>query len=100
MKSQTAKYIQFLFFSGLCLLVVSCAEPELIDACVNDKPSGFLYGLWHGIIAPFSFLLSLFMDNVAVYDVNNNGGWYDCGFLIGAGVFLGGSSKAGSRSRK
>ncbi len=28
-------------------------------------------GLWHGIIAPISFIVSLFNDSVAMYAVNN-----------------------------
>jgi hypothetical protein len=50
--------------------------------------------LWHGIIAPASFVVSLFSDNVAVWAVNNNGGWYTFGFLIGVGGLGFGGSKA------
>jgi hypothetical protein len=40
------------------------------------------------------FILSLFMDDVAMYAVNNTGGWYDFGFVLGAGILFGGSGKA------
>ena len=63
----------------------------------TDKPAGFLLGLWHGIIAPISFVGSLFLDDVAMYAVNNNGGWYDFGFVIGAGILFGGGGKASKR---
>jgi hypothetical protein len=53
--------------------------------------------LWHGIIAPASFVIGLFMDDVAVWAVNNNGGWYEFGFLIGIGSLGLGGGKASRR---
>ncbi len=57
------------------------------------KPAGFWAGVWHGIIAPFVFLIGLFTPNVKVYEVNNNGRWYDFGFLLGIGAFSGSTKK-------
>lgn len=51
----------------------------------SGEPSGFWSGLWHGLISFFTFIGSLFNENVAMYDINNTGGWYDFGFLIGVG---------------
>ena len=79
------------------VLITGCADVTPIQDCVTDKPYGFLGGLWHGIIAPISFVGSLFMDDVAMYAVNNNGGCYDFGFVIGAGILFGGGSKATNR---
>lgn len=60
--------------------------------------AGFWLGLWHGIIAPVTFLISLFTDNVNIYEVHNNGNWYDFGFVLGAGIlFGGGGAPAGDR---
>jgi hypothetical protein len=53
-------------------------------------PAGFLAGLWHGLIAPITFSISLFNVNVRMYETNNNGRWYDFGFLIGISGSLGG----------
>ena len=43
-------------------------------------------------------MISLFNDNVSIYDVHNNGNWYDFGFMLDiAGPFsgiAGGSSVA------
>jgi len=87
-----------LFFVLIAVLVVAgCADVTNIDACRNAEPYGFLGGLWHGIIAPFSFFGSLFSDKIAMYAVNNNGGWYDFGFVIGAGILFGGGSRAAKR---
>jgi hypothetical protein len=78
----------------VALVFTSCADVTPITDCVVDEPYRFLGGLWHGLIAPFSFVCSLFMDNVAMYAVNNNGGWYDFGFVLGAGILFGGGGKA------
>lgn len=50
---------------------------------------GFWWGLWHGIILPVTFIVSLFTDTVSIYDVNNNGNWYDFGFVLGLALFSG-----------
>lgn len=81
--------ISLLFFSG-------CANVISIKECITTPPYGFWGGLWHGIVAPFSFIGSLFSDHIAVYAVNNNGRWYDFGFVLGAGILFGGGSKASS----
>jgi len=64
------------------------------------KLAGFFKGLWHGIIAPFTFIISLFTDKINMYEVMNNGGWYDFGFVLGAGILFGGGGKASSRRRR
>jgi hypothetical protein len=76
------------------VLLTGCAEVIPIQECVSNEPYGFLGGLWHGIIAPVSFVVSLFSDSIAMYAVNNNGGWYDFGFVLGAGILFGGGSRA------
>jgi len=52
--------------------------------------AGFWRGLWHGLISPITFIVSLFVRGVNLYEVHNNGGWYNLGFVLGAGLFLGG----------
>ncbi len=84
--------IAFLFL--IVIVFSGCADVTPIKDCAVEQPAGFLWGLWHGLIAPVSFVGSLFMDDVAMYAVNNNGGWYDFGFVIGAGILFGGSGKA------
>lgn len=76
----------------LTILLSSCADTVSIKECVLTPPCGFWYGLWHGIIAPLSFFISLLNENISVYAINNNGGWYDFGFLIGTGVLFGSST--------
>ena len=80
---------------GLAVLVLlsSCAHATDTDSCIGYDTYGFWGGLWHGIITPFSFIGSLFFDNIAVYAVDNNGGWYDFGFLLGVGGLFGGGGR-------
>jgi hypothetical protein len=70
------------------LLLTSCAEVTPIEQCIGNDPYGFWSGLWHGIIAPISFIGSLFSNEIAMYAVNNTGGWYDFGFVLGSGILL------------
>jgi hypothetical protein len=63
----------------------------------NEKfdigPAGFWMGLWHGFISLFTFIISLFCNDVNIYEVHNSGWPYNLGFIIGISVFYGGSSK-------
>ena len=43
---------------------------------------GFFLGLWHGLLAPWTLILRLFLD-FKMYAVPNIGWFYDLGFLIG-----------------
>lgn len=86
----------------LLLLLSACAPGPNVQEHVADpggEIAGFWLGLWQGIIVPITFVISLFSDNVNVYEVHNNGGWYNVGFVLGAGVLLGGGG-AGSRRRR
>ena len=62
-------------------------------AAVAPAAPGFLLGLWHGFIFPVAWLVSLFVPEVAVYAVPNNGGWYDFGYFLGIVVFGVGARK-------
>lgn len=75
------------------VLLVSCANQEIVAPCLSGHTYGFLGGLLHGFIAPFDLIAMLFRDDVTVYAPNNNGAWYAFGFLIGSGGwgFFGGN---------
>ncbi|MGC2240262.1 MAG: hypothetical protein WA726_05450 [Acidimicrobiia bacterium] len=77
----------------LALVLAACAagaNPEVGVAAEGGDVAGFWLGLWHGVIAPITFVISLFTDNVNLYEVHNNGNWYDFGFVLGAGILFGG----------
>ena len=74
------------------LTLSACAATQQSDAVASSAP-GFLLGLWHGFIFPVAWVVSLFLDKVAVYAVPNNGGWYDFGYFLGIVVFGVGARK-------
>jgi hypothetical protein len=71
----------------VALLFTGCADVTPIENCVTNNPGGFFSGLWHGFIILWAFFGSLLFDSMAIYEVNNTGGWYDFGFLLGSGIF-------------
>ena len=89
-----------IFCFALCLVLLVACSPygnnvEHVPNVVGNV-AGFWLGLWHGIIAPITFFLSLFMDSVNIYEVHNNGGWYNFGFFLGLGSSVTSSTKASS----
>lgn len=81
---------------ALPLLAPLAACAEQVTTAVAPTAPGFLLGVWHGFIFPVAWVLSLFMADVAIYAVPNNGGWYDFGYFIGI-AFLGiGARKGGA----
>jgi hypothetical protein len=74
-------------FLLLPVLGVLAACAEQVATAVLPTAPGFLHGLWHGFIFPVAWVLSLFMPDVAIYAVPNNGGWYDFGYFLGIVVF-------------
>lgn len=98
---QLNKYLKIVGIALIAIvLITGCAKSIDLTACVGEKTYGFWNGLWHGLISPITFIVSLFKERVAVYGVNNNGGWYDFGFLLGVAITFGGSSKASCHTKK
>ena len=84
------------------LLLAGCAPGgnPTVDVVDNEGNSaGFWRGLWNGIISPVTFVISLFTDNVNIYEVYNNGNWYDFGFMFGISIIFGGGL-FGSKCRR
>lgn len=94
MKNKLFKQITFITATLLILILFSgCANVTSVELCtLGVEPYGFWNGLWHGMIAPISFFGSLFSNDIAMYAVNNNGGWYDFGFVLGAGILTSGAN--------
>jgi len=87
---------------ALALLLAGCAPGLNELANVPSRTgvvAGFWRGLWNGIIAPITFIISLFTRSVQVYDVHNNGGWYNFGFILGLMLIFGGGA-GGARGRR
>lgn len=87
------KVKKFLFIFAVATILTGCADSVSFLDASDISQVGFWYGIWHGIIAPIAWLVSIFDDSVAVYAIYNNGGWYDFGFLLGVGAFASSSTK-------
>lgn len=67
------------------LMISGCADVTDVDACIleGEHTYGFWGGTWHGMISGPSFIGSLIWDDISIYAINNNGAWYDFGFIGG-----------------
>jgi hypothetical protein len=95
-----------LTFVMLVLLLVGflagCAPgPNLSQGAAGEHGAiaGFWLGLWQGFIAPFVFVVSLFKSHLNIYEVHNNGAWYNFGYLFGLACFCGGGGSRAKRRR-
>jgi hypothetical protein len=96
-------YIRICIAAGLLLILAACAAgPNVVEDAPNEDNdiAGFWQGVWHGVVSPITFVISLFNDDVNIYEVYNNGGWYNLGFLLGASIIFGGSGGGAARRRK
>lgn len=87
---------------ALIIVVASCAPgPNDSEKTPNaaGRTAGFWLGIWHGLISPVTFIISIFSKNVRLYEIHNNGGWYNFGFVLGAGLFLSGGILGGKKRR-
>jgi len=92
-----------LVLCAVTVVLAGCfAGPNEMARTENDEGevAGFWAGLWHGIVSPFLFVISLFAKGVHFYEVHNNGNWYNFGFVLGAGILTGGGGLLGSRKRR
>jgi hypothetical protein len=97
MKARGASVVVLVF---ALIMLTACAPGANVAAAQGPDSAGFWLGLWHGLICPITFIVSLFNHGVSIYEVHNNGGWYNFGFLIGASMILGGGGAGGSHSAR
>src|ERR1700756_5611117 len=95
--------------SSLTLLVLILLLLNIVAGCApgpnqfkgtateHNAVAGFWLGLWQGFISPLVFLAPLFKRNLRIYEVHNNGAWYNFGFLFGLASFFGGGGNRAAR---
>jgi hypothetical protein len=97
--------------SSLALLVLVLLLLNILAGCApgpnqskgtasEHGVAGFWLGIWQGFIAPFVFVASLFKSDLSIYEVHNNGAWYNFGYLFGLACFFGGSGNRAPRRKQ
>jgi hypothetical protein len=85
----------FILLVFLMFVFSNCvAGPNKLEKTPNTegKVAGFWKGLWHGLIAPITFIVSIFTKNVRFYEVHNTG------FFLSGGIL--GKGKRAARKRR
>lgn len=86
--------------AAAALLLAAClpgANEYVGTAAASGEVAGFWRGLWHGALVWLTFFISLFTDGVQLYEVHNNGNWYDAGYFLGLLIALGGGGGGAHR---
>jgi hypothetical protein len=96
MRKARTHFVMVLVLAVLMLSACAAGPNEMVDT--GPDPAGFWLGLWQGLISPITFLISLFTPDVNIYEVQNNGNWYDFGFMLGVVMALGGGAGGGTAS--
>lgn len=63
-------------------------DPLFNTAGPNGHVAGILMGLWHGVISPVTIVLSFVNKDSQMYEVHNDGGPYNLGFVLGVILLL------------
>jgi hypothetical protein len=81
------------------LLVLGLLLALFLSGCIPGdgkhtpaKPAGFLWGIWHGWVAPVTLVIGIFKHPIRVYEAANTGWWYDFGFYMAVISGFGGLS--------
>lgn len=108
-EARSAGRVRLCALAAAALALSACAATQQSAAVAPEAP-GFLLGLWLGFIFPIAWVVSLFINKVAVLSrrlrfilsaciagsrraVPNDGGWYDFGYFLGIVVFGVGARK-------
>jgi hypothetical protein len=100
MKSSMALFVIFVLLVNI--LAGCAAGPNVFKgtASEHNAVAGFWLGLWQGFIAPFVLVVSLIKNNLNIYEVHNNGAWYNFGYLCGVACFFGGGGNRTARRKQ
>ena len=97
---RTSRAARVVALTALVLVLAACAAgPNDVAQVGSPHLAGFWLGLWHGMISPITFVISLFTSHVNLYEVHNNGNWYNFGFIIGVSAAFSGAARSGQAGR-
>lgn len=92
------RWTRYAALAALVVVLAALAGCAAGSPRFMEEPAGFWMGMWHGLIIIIAFIVSLFDHTVHIYEANNNGAWYDFGFIIGLLISVGGC--VGGRRKK
>lgn len=81
-KQVVQKLLVGLVLGIIVLLVLAGCAPGHPRFSGDRPPAGFLWGVWHGWIAPFALIGGFFNPGIRIYERNNVGWFYDLGFYL------------------
>jgi hypothetical protein len=87
-------------FIGLLLLLVLFFVTSCAPVGMTSEVYGFLYGIVHGFISPFTLIAKLLGAHVGVYAEHNVGTLYWVGFILGIVLLLGGGGGSYATRRR
>jgi hypothetical protein len=99
MEEKMKKFIPLFVLIGLVLVAAAIyitvyhVGMPTRDINLSGAPANFWLGLWQGLIVFLSFIASWFDNNIVLYQVHNNGFWYNLGYLIALSVSVGGIAR-------
>lgn len=92
------KYRNSIVLGALLLFLLTGCTPG--DSKYLSEPAGFLWGFWHGLIAPITLIIGIFKDTVHMYEINNTGWFYDLGFYLALANSLNGARVVVKKDKK
>jgi hypothetical protein len=84
----------------LLILVAGCVPGNARYSQETGRPANFWAGLWHGLIIVITFIVSLFTNDVRIYESNNVGWAYNLGFILGCCMSLGSGARSITHRRR
>ncbi len=81
MKNRTLKFVVYSAVIAMAATMLTGCLPG-DGTSSSSKPAGFLWGIWHGWIAPISLIVEIFRRDIRIYEPANAGFWYDLGYYM------------------
>jgi hypothetical protein len=103
MDEKMKKFIPLFVLLGLAFVAVAIYiivyHVGMPTRDLSGPQANFWLGLWQGLIVFLSFIASWFDNDIVLYQVSNNGFWYNLGYIIGL-IIIGAGSGASRRGSK
>jgi hypothetical protein len=96
---RAAAVVSAIVVTAVFVLAGCAAGPNEAAGAGDGDLAGFWLGLWHGLISPVTFVVSLFNHDVNIYEVRNDGNWYNFGFILGVALVFSGGARSGSAAQ-